>query len=102
MAAQTEQGTMANNSKKTVLITGCSSGIGLKIAIQLAKDPEQRYHGEKSWATVEELLRNCMEWDRLDGVIGIPRSNTSYRRRQQKAVGLFCTTAKCCVRCGNP
>ncbi|KAM9311287.1 retinol dehydrogenase 8 [Gastrophryne carolinensis] len=35
---------MAVNSKKTVLITGCSSGIGLKIAVQLAKDPQQRYH----------------------------------------------------------
>ncbi|XP_040270845.1 retinol dehydrogenase 8-like [Bufo bufo] len=35
---------MANDSKKTVLITGCSSGIGLKIAVQLAKDPRERYH----------------------------------------------------------
>ncbi|XP_044138741.1 retinol dehydrogenase 8 [Bufo gargarizans] len=35
---------MANDSKKTVLITGCSSGIGLKIAVQLAKDPKERYH----------------------------------------------------------
>ncbi|XP_053572050.1 retinol dehydrogenase 8 [Bombina bombina] len=35
---------MASGSKKTVLITGCSSGIGLKIAAQLAKDPQQRYH----------------------------------------------------------
>ncbi|XP_075711558.1 retinol dehydrogenase 8 [Rhinoderma darwinii] len=35
---------MANNSKKTVLITGCSSGIGLKIAVQMAKDPRERYH----------------------------------------------------------
>ncbi|XP_066510603.1 retinol dehydrogenase 8-like [Hoplias malabaricus] len=30
--------------QKVVLITGCSSGIGLKIAVLLAKDPQQRYH----------------------------------------------------------
>ncbi|XP_063787558.1 retinol dehydrogenase 8 [Pseudophryne corroboree] len=35
---------MANDRKKNVLVTGCSSGIGLKIAVQLAKDPLQRYH----------------------------------------------------------
>ncbi|KAM4677808.1 retinol dehydrogenase 8 [Discoglossus pictus] len=35
---------MASDSKKTVLITGCSSGIGLKIAVQLANDPQERYH----------------------------------------------------------
>ncbi|CAH2273140.1 retinol dehydrogenase 8 [Pelobates cultripes] len=35
---------MASDSKKTVLITGCSSGIGLKIAVQLAHDPQERYH----------------------------------------------------------
>ncbi|XP_040202325.1 retinol dehydrogenase 8 [Rana temporaria] len=46
---------MANNSKKTVLITGCSSGIGLKIAVQLAKDPEQRYH---VFATMRDLRKS--------------------------------------------
>ncbi|XP_072255740.1 retinol dehydrogenase 8 [Pyxicephalus adspersus] len=46
---------MANNSKKTVLITGCSSGIGLKIAVQLAKDPQQRYH---VFATMRDLRKS--------------------------------------------
>ncbi|KAM5172528.1 LOW QUALITY PROTEIN: retinol dehydrogenase 8 [Mantella aurantiaca] len=55
LAAQREQGTMANNSKKTVLITGCSSGIGLKIAVQLAKDPQQRYH---VFATMRDLRKS--------------------------------------------
>ncbi|XP_075062961.1 retinol dehydrogenase 8 [Mixophyes fleayi] len=43
---------MANDRKKTVLITGCSSGIGLKIAVQLAKDPLERYH---VFATMRDL-----------------------------------------------
>ncbi|XP_068130515.1 retinol dehydrogenase 8 [Hyperolius riggenbachi] len=46
---------MANDSKKSVLITGCSSGIGLKIAVQLAKDPQQRYH---VIATMRDLGRS--------------------------------------------
>ncbi|KAG9488506.1 retinol dehydrogenase 8 [Eleutherodactylus coqui] len=46
---------MANDSKKTVLITGCSSGIGLKIAVQLAKDPQQRYH---VFATMRDLKKS--------------------------------------------
>ncbi|XP_001368024.1 retinol dehydrogenase 8 [Monodelphis domestica] len=29
---------------RTVLITGCSSGIGLQLAVKLAQDPQQRYH----------------------------------------------------------
>ncbi|KAL6482533.1 hypothetical protein MHYP_G00106130 [Metynnis hypsauchen] len=35
---------MAAAGQKVVLITGCSSGIGLKIAVLLAKDEKQRYH----------------------------------------------------------
>ncbi|XP_072005557.1 retinol dehydrogenase 8 isoform X1 [Engystomops pustulosus] len=46
---------MANDSKKSVLITGCSSGIGLKIAVQLAKDPQQRYH---VFATMRDLKKS--------------------------------------------
>lgn len=33
---------------RTVLISGCSSGIGLELAVQLAHDPRQRYHGKES------------------------------------------------------
>lgn len=31
---------------RTVLISGCSSGIGLELAVQLARDSRQRYQGE--------------------------------------------------------
>nr|XP_033781565.1 retinol dehydrogenase 8 [Geotrypetes seraphini] len=34
---------MSGSGQKTVLVTGCSSGIGLKIAVQLAKDPQRQY-----------------------------------------------------------
>ncbi|KAG5854199.1 retinol dehydrogenase 8-like [Anguilla rostrata] len=35
---------MASDGQKVVLITGCSSGIGLRIAVMLAKDEKKRYH----------------------------------------------------------
>ncbi|KAL8164104.1 UNVERIFIED_CONTAM: hypothetical protein K2H54_045966 [Gekko kuhli] len=34
---------MASAPPRTVLITGCSSGIGLRIAVQLAQDPGGRF-----------------------------------------------------------
>lgn len=36
---------MASPGQKVVLITGCSSGIGLRMAVMLAKDPQKRFHG---------------------------------------------------------
>lgn len=36
---------MASAGQKVVLITGCSSGIGLRMAVMLAKDPQKRFHG---------------------------------------------------------
>lgn len=35
--------------KKVVLITGCSSGIGLSLAVRLASDPDKTYKGNHSW-----------------------------------------------------
>ncbi|XP_032108372.1 retinol dehydrogenase 8 [Sapajus apella] len=32
---------------RTVLISGCSSGIGLELAVQLAHDPKKRYQGKR-------------------------------------------------------
>ena len=37
---------MASGGQKVVLITGCSSGIGLRIAVTLAGDEKKRYHGK--------------------------------------------------------
>ncbi|KAG9330914.1 hypothetical protein JZ751_021633 [Albula glossodonta] len=45
---------MASDGQKVVLITGCSSGIGLRIAVMLAKDEKKRYH---VIATMRDLKR---------------------------------------------
>ncbi|XP_034044018.1 retinol dehydrogenase 8-like [Thalassophryne amazonica] len=45
---------MAGPGQKVVLITGCSSGIGLRIAVMLAKDEQQRYY---VIATMRDLKR---------------------------------------------
>ncbi|KAM4747475.1 LOW QUALITY PROTEIN: retinol dehydrogenase 8 [Rhinophrynus dorsalis] len=63
LAAQKGQGTMASGSKKIVLVTGCSSGIGLKIAVQLAKDPQERYH-------VIATMRDLKKSGRLEAEAG--------------------------------
>ncbi|KAL4659167.1 retinol dehydrogenase 8 [Arapaima gigas] len=35
---------MGSDGQKVVLVTGCSSGIGLRVAVLLAKDDRRRYH----------------------------------------------------------
>lgn len=45
LTAVQERGTMASPGQKVVLITGCSSGIGLRMAVMLAKDEQKRFHG---------------------------------------------------------
>eukprot|EP00064_Thunnus_orientalis_P021709 superscaffoldBa00006777_g21877 len=50
----TGSGDMASPGQKVVLITGCSSGIGLRMAVMLANDEQKRYH---VIATMRDLKR---------------------------------------------
>ncbi|XP_041033328.1 retinol dehydrogenase 8-like [Carcharodon carcharias] len=54
---------MANNGQKVVLITGCSSGIGLKIAIHLANDAKKQYY-------VIATMRNLNKKGQLEAAAG--------------------------------
>ncbi|GAA6071322.1 retinol dehydrogenase 8b [Tachysurus ichikawai] len=54
---------MAAPRQKVVLITGCSSGIGLWIATLLAKDEQQRYY-------VIATMRNLQKKERLLEAVG--------------------------------
>lgn len=44
------------SAPRTVLISGCSSGIGLELAVQLARDPRQRYQGKENRGTLGPAL----------------------------------------------
>ncbi|XP_027713592.1 retinol dehydrogenase 8 [Vombatus ursinus] len=48
---------------RTVLITGCSSGIGLHLAVKLAQDPQQRYH-------VIATMRDLGKKEKLEAAAG--------------------------------
>ncbi|XP_015678742.1 retinol dehydrogenase 8-like [Protobothrops mucrosquamatus] len=54
---------MAKAAPRTVLITGCSSGIGLCMAVQLARDPERRFH-------VIATMRDLRKKDKLESAAG--------------------------------
>ncbi|KAE8300455.1 Retinol dehydrogenase 8 [Larimichthys crocea] len=60
---------MASPGQKVVLITGCSSGIGLRTAVTLAKDKQKRYH---VIATMRDLKRK----DKLVEAAGEAYGNT--------------------------
>lgn len=42
--------------KKVVLITGCSSGIGLSLAVRLASDPNKTFKGNRSGRDSVKML----------------------------------------------
>ncbi|KAG9343664.1 hypothetical protein JZ751_013042 [Albula glossodonta] len=50
---------MASEGQKVVLITGCSSGIGLRIAVMLAKDEKKRYHDTYGKTLILQTLDVC-------------------------------------------
>ncbi|KAF7663421.1 hypothetical protein LDENG_00209710 [Lucifuga dentata] len=52
---------MASPGQKVVLITGCSSGIGLRMAVMLAKDEQKRYHGIGLVGPVESIPMDEMK-----------------------------------------
>ena len=60
---------MVDSSQKVVLITGCSTGIGLATAILLAKDDDKRF---KVYAT----MRNVAKKDMLENAAGELLSQT--------------------------
>lgn len=58
LAADTGVAMASGGEQKVVLITGCSSGIGLRIAVLLARDELKRYH-------VIATMRDLRKKDRL-------------------------------------
>ncbi|XP_005991839.1 retinol dehydrogenase 8a [Latimeria chalumnae] len=54
---------MAVAGQKVVLITGCSSGIGLKLAVQLAQDAKKRYY-------VIATMRDLRKREKLEEAAG--------------------------------
>lgn len=60
---------MAGPAPRTVLVTGCSSGIGLAVAVRLAQDPQRRFQGEEGGPSAPEIL-----WGREGEGFGVPPS----------------------------
>ncbi|XP_058864120.1 retinol dehydrogenase 8 [Acipenser ruthenus] len=54
---------MASDEQKAVLVTGCSSGIGLRLAVLLAQDAKKRYH-------VTATMRDLRKKDKLEQAAG--------------------------------
>ncbi|KAM6364736.1 retinol dehydrogenase 8 [Pluvialis apricaria] len=54
---------MATPAPRTVLVTGCSSGIGLAVAVRLAQDPQQRFQ-------VIATMRDLRKKEKLEEAAG--------------------------------
>ncbi|PKU27925.1 retinol dehydrogenase 8 [Limosa lapponica baueri] len=60
---------MATPAPRTVLVTGCSSGIGLAVAVRLAQDPQQRYQ-------VIATMRDLRKKEKLEQAAGAALGKT--------------------------
>ncbi|XP_067416748.1 retinol dehydrogenase 8 [Emydura macquarii macquarii] len=60
---------MASAAQRTVLVTGCSSGIGLRLAVQLAQDPGQRFQ-------VIATMRDLQKKEKLEQAAGAALGQT--------------------------
>ncbi|CAM5169955.1 unnamed protein product [Eretmochelys imbricata] len=60
---------MGTAGPRTVLITGCSSGIGLRLAVQLAQDPGQRFQ-------VIATMRDLQKREKLEQAAGAALGRT--------------------------
>ncbi|KAJ1172633.1 hypothetical protein NDU88_004477 [Pleurodeles waltl] len=65
---------MAGGGQRTVLVTGCSSGIGLQIAVQLAQDPNRRY-------CVIATMRDLKKKEKLEEAAGNSLNDTLVVKR---------------------
>ncbi|XP_060711017.1 retinol dehydrogenase 8-like [Hemiscyllium ocellatum] len=65
---------MANDRQKVVLITGCSSGIGLKLAIHLANDTKKQFY-------VIATMRNLNKKEQLEAAAGDTLNKTLHVRQ---------------------
>lgn len=76
---------MASPGQKVVLITGCSSGIGLRMAVMLAKDPQKRFHGR----CFENRLHGKTVWVRLPGLFATIQLQQKYFKKNIILNGFF-------------
>ncbi|KAM7079799.1 LOW QUALITY PROTEIN: retinol dehydrogenase 8 [Ciconia maguari] len=94
---------MATPALRTVLVTGCSSGIGLAVAVRLAQDPQQRYQGEERGGDPSTLSQETPVDPRPHGCPG--KEGTGALRHGAVAwggCGIWGPTAPCSPRPSSP